>query len=85
MSAAPEHQSILETFLQVLVDEEFLDRLGRTAGRILIVDPEEVALCTLAGPGVGTAQDPLPATSVSSTSATDPYPPRWSGSWPPPS
>ncbi|MCE9614397.1 MAG: DUF4388 domain-containing protein [Lentisphaerae bacterium] len=56
-SAAPEHQQMLETFLQVLVDEEFLDKLGRSAGRILIVDPEEIALCSLAPPLISMGYD----------------------------
>ncbi len=39
--ASNEHESILETFLQILVDEEFLSSLDETARRILIVDPDE--------------------------------------------
>ena len=49
-SSALEDQDMLETFLQVLVDEEFLDRLTMSAGRILIVDPEELSRCELAPP-----------------------------------
>jgi CheY-like chemotaxis protein len=42
--AAPgEHQSVVETFLQVLVDEEFLSSLDENARRILIVDPDEAS------------------------------------------
>ncbi|MBA4387384.1 MAG: hypothetical protein C0404_05345 [Verrucomicrobia bacterium] len=37
--AATEHQDILETFLQVLMDEQFLDKLGKHAGTILLIDP----------------------------------------------
>lgn len=56
-SAAQDQQSMLETFLQILVDEEFLDKLGRSAGRVLIVDPEELALCTLAPPLISMGYD----------------------------
>lgn len=54
---ARENQTMLETFLQILVDEEFLDQLGRSAGRILIVDPEELARCTLAPPLISMGYD----------------------------
>ena len=42
-SSAPGHQDMLETFLQVLMDEEFLATLDHTSGSILIIDPQEVA------------------------------------------
>jgi CheY-like chemotaxis protein len=40
-TAPGDHQGVLETFLQVLVDEEFLSSLDENARRILIVDPDE--------------------------------------------
>lgn len=39
---------ILEAFLQLLMDEEFLLHMAKAAGHILIVDPEEVTSSTLA-------------------------------------
>lgn len=54
---AQDHQEMLETFLQILVDEEFLEKLGRSSGRVLIVDPEELALCTLAPPLISMGYD----------------------------
>lgn len=51
------HVDMLETFLQILVDEEFLDNLGQSGGRILIVDPEEVSLCALAPPLISMGYD----------------------------
>lgn len=36
--AAAERQDVLETFLQVLMDEQFLDKLGSNAGTIILVD-----------------------------------------------
>lgn len=42
-SAAPDVQDLLESFLQILIDDEFLARIGGSDGRILIVDPEEEA------------------------------------------
>ena len=47
-SSAPEHQNMLEAFLQILVDEEFLTEMEGTAGRVLIVDPDEAQSCLLA-------------------------------------
>ena len=44
---------MLETFLQVLMDEEFLDQLAVSAGRVLVIDPEEVSRCELAPPLMG--------------------------------
>ena len=49
-SGAPEDQSILETFLQVLMDEAFLSKLDRSSGRVLIVDAEEAQAAKLAPP-----------------------------------
>jgi len=46
-SSAPEDQDMLEAFLQILVDEEFLDKLSGSDGRILVVDPQEESTCTL--------------------------------------
>lgn len=34
--SASKHQDLLETFLQVLVDEEFIDRLGKHVGRVVV-------------------------------------------------
>jgi CheY-like chemotaxis protein len=34
-----EQRAVLEVFLQVLMDEQFLDRCDRLSGRILVVDP----------------------------------------------
>lgn len=42
-TAPDDHQSVIETFLQVLVDEEFLSSLDENARRILIVDPDEAS------------------------------------------
>ncbi|MDA0989896.1 MAG: DUF4388 domain-containing protein [Verrucomicrobia bacterium] len=65
-SSAPELQDMLETFLQVLVDEEFLDRLSVSAGRILIVDPEELSRCELAPPLMGMGYDVIAVPDVPS-------------------
>lgn len=40
-SSSPVRQNMLETFLQVLMDEQFIDKLDHAVGRILIVDPTE--------------------------------------------
>ncbi len=39
--ASREQQETLETFLQVLMDEQFLDRFDRCSGQVLVVDPSE--------------------------------------------
>jgi CheY-like chemotaxis protein len=49
-SAPQEHQGMLEVFLQLLMDEEFLANIGRAAGRILIVDPMEMTSACVAPP-----------------------------------
>ena len=36
-AGAAKHQDVLETFLQVLMDEQFIDKLGKHAGRMLIL------------------------------------------------
>ena len=43
--AAAKHQDVLETFLQVLMDEQFVDKLGRHVGHIVIIGSpsEEIA------------------------------------------
>ena len=40
-SSAPSLQDLLEAFLQILIDDEFLEKMGSSDGRILILDPEE--------------------------------------------
>lgn len=35
--AAAKHQDVLETFLQVLMDEQFVDKLGRHVGHVVII------------------------------------------------
>jgi DNA-binding response OmpR family regulator len=46
-SSSPRNQELLEAFLQILVDEEFLEHRTGADGRILIVDPEEEVTCSL--------------------------------------
>lgn len=46
---AHEHGDILEIFLQALMDERFLARMGRRSGRLLIVDPGGGVASGLAG------------------------------------
>ena len=46
-SSSPRHQELLEPFLQILVDEEFLEHHAGEDGRILIVDAEEEVTCNL--------------------------------------
>jgi CheY-like chemotaxis protein len=41
---------MLETFLQILMDEEFLSKMGQAAGTILVVDPAEITSSTIAAP-----------------------------------
>lgn len=47
-SSSPGDQAMLETFLQILMDEQFLAKLDRAAGRILIVDPAEFSTSSMA-------------------------------------
>lgn len=49
-SSAPERQKMLETFLQILVDEQFLSKLDRMTGRILVVDPNERSVAMIVPP-----------------------------------
>ena len=49
-SCPPEYQGLLELFLQLLMDEEFLESVGHAAGRILIVDPVELSTACMAPP-----------------------------------
>lgn len=49
-SSSPVRQNMLETFLQVLMDEQFVDKLDRADGRILIVDPSEGPTSVMAAP-----------------------------------
>lgn len=49
-SSAPSQQNMLETFLQVLMDEEFLSQMDHAAGHILIVDPDETSMSVLSAP-----------------------------------
>ncbi len=69
-SAKAGHEHILETFLQVLMDEEFLSTLDETARRILIVDADEDRFAnmgpslTQSGYQVVTVGDPAAAESV---------------------
>jgi DNA-binding response OmpR family regulator len=49
-SPPSERQDMLETFLHVLMDEQFLARLGGSTGRILIVDPAEATSAILTPP-----------------------------------
>jgi DNA-binding response OmpR family regulator len=43
-------QPVLETFLQILMDEDFLSRADSSAGRILVIDRSESSSPTLAAP-----------------------------------
>jgi len=49
-SSAQERQDMLESFLQLLMDEEFLAGLSRGSGHILIVDAEEATQASLSPP-----------------------------------
>ncbi|MEI6970218.1 MAG: response regulator [bacterium] len=49
-SSSPVRQNMLETFLQVLMDEQFIDKLERATGKILIVDPTEGPTSIMAAP-----------------------------------
>jgi len=49
-SSAADSQPMLETFLQLLMDEEFLSKLDNASGKILIVDPVEVSTSSLGPP-----------------------------------
>ncbi|OGV81299.1 MAG: hypothetical protein A2340_14895 [Lentisphaerae bacterium RIFOXYB12_FULL_60_10] len=49
-TSAQDCQSILETFLQLLMDEEFLVGISRGSGRLLVVDPSEAVQASLAPP-----------------------------------
>lgn len=49
-SSSAESQNMLEMFLQLLMDEEFLSKLDAASGNILIVDPVEVSTSSLAPP-----------------------------------
>jgi CheY-like chemotaxis protein len=57
---------MLETFLQVLMDEEFLSKLDRASGRILIIDPAEARASNLAPPlsGDGYEVDVVPSAAA---------------------
>ncbi|MDA1045270.1 MAG: DUF4388 domain-containing protein [Verrucomicrobia bacterium] len=65
-----DHENVLETFLQVLVDEEFLSSLDASARRVLIVDPGEVPFSDMSqaliqsGYEVATIGDPIEAERV---------------------
>ena len=47
-SSSQADQTMLETFLQILMDEQFLANLNRAAGRILIVDHTEFSTSSMA-------------------------------------
>ncbi len=47
---ADEHPAMIETFLQILADEQFLTRRGVSIGTVLIVDPIETASPHIAPP-----------------------------------
>jgi len=47
-SSALERQEMLETFLQVLVDEEFLVGVDKAVGCVMVVDPAEARMCAIA-------------------------------------
>lgn len=49
-SSSPVRHTMLETFLQVLMDEQFIDKLDHVEGRILIVDPAEGPTSIMAAP-----------------------------------
>lgn len=65
-SAAVAHQDLLEIFLQVLMDEQFLGDLDQSAGTILIVDSSGTMVSEIEGP-LGRAGYQVQA--VASTSA----------------
>jgi DNA-binding response OmpR family regulator len=50
-SSSPTQQNLLELFLQILMDEQFLENLGQASGTILLVGPTEAATPTL-GPAL---------------------------------
>lgn len=45
-----DQERMLESFLQILMDEEFLSKMGQASGRILVVDPAEITASTIAAP-----------------------------------
>jgi CheY-like chemotaxis protein len=49
-SSSPAQQNMLETFLQVLMDEEFLSKMDHVTGHVLIVDPDETSMSVLSAP-----------------------------------
>ncbi|MFO7870278.1 MAG: DUF4388 domain-containing protein [Kiritimatiellia bacterium] len=49
-SASRGHDKMLEAFLQILMDEEFLDEMHRHTGRILIIDPAEMSTANMTPP-----------------------------------
>ena len=49
-SSSAESQPMLEAFLQLLMDEEFLEKLDKSVGRILIVDPQELTTSNMTAP-----------------------------------
>lgn len=46
---AAKHQDVLETFLQVLMDEQFVDKLGKHAGRIVVLSDSGADVAEIAG------------------------------------
>lgn len=50
-SSSPTQQNLLELFLQILMDEQFLENLGQASGTILLVGPTEATTPTL-GPAL---------------------------------
>ncbi|MCK5849986.1 MAG: response regulator [Kiritimatiellae bacterium] len=49
-SSSADDQPMLEAFLQLLMDEEFLAKLDKAVGHILIVDPQEVTTSNMTTP-----------------------------------
>ncbi len=46
---AAKHQDVLETFLQVLMDEQFVDKLGKHAGRIIVLSRSGADVAEITG------------------------------------
>lgn len=67
---SPQQEEVLESFFKVLVDEEFLSRLGHAAVKLVVVDPDEVAARELAtalrdrGYDVEAVPKPLPPSEL---------------------
>ena len=69
-SDAAEHRLILESFLQLLMDEEFLTSFGVASGSVLILDPSELHSTYLGPPLTRQGYDVAVAPDVTAARAT---------------